>query len=105
MRRLVESESWGPLLAHDQLKASQELRECFVGLREGAITWPPTFKVRRVAGTFYKDQRVPSYCDRILWKSMPCLVDSLQQDEYTSVPAVSTSDHKPVPESAVGRHA
>jgi len=44
----------------------------------------------------YKDQRIPSYCDRILWKSMPTLKGHVEQTALRVVPEVSTSDHKPV---------
>ena len=80
----------------DQLHDSRHRGEAFAGFSEGAIKWAPTFKVKRVRGTEYKDQRVPSYCDRILWKSMPALEGSLELTDYASVPLVSTSDHKPV---------
>ena len=80
----------------DQLKHAQAAGCAFAGFVEGAIEWAPTFKVKRTAETAYKAQRVPSYCDRVLWKSMPALRDTIVQTEYTSVPAVSTSDHKPV---------
>ena len=44
----------------------------------------------------YNPQRIPSYCDRVLWKSMPAWAHRLQQTSLLSVPEVSTSDHKPV---------
>jgi len=60
------------------------------------MTFSPTFKVNRVAGNEYKDQRIPSYCDRVLWKSMPSLAFCVKQVSLRSLPEVSTSDHKPV---------
>ncbi len=49
-----------------------------------------------LAGLRYKQNRVPSYCDRILWRSMPARVGAVTQTCLRSVPAMSTSDHKPV---------
>lgn len=41
-------------------------------------------------------QRVPSYCDRIVWHSLPALRDRVTCLEYNAVPDIETSDHKPV---------
>ena len=96
VRELVTATNWERLLAMDQLKESQSKGEAFAGFAEGQIAWAPTFKVRREAGTTYKDQRVPSYCDRILWKSMPTRRKHIRQVSLRAVPSVSTSDHKPI---------
>jgi len=66
------------------------------GFTEGTYDFAPTFKVKRDPGMHHKDQRIPSYCDRVLWRSMPPLKANVQQTMLTSVPGVSTSDHKPV---------
>jgi hypothetical protein len=71
------------------------------GFQEGPYNFAPTFKVKRFrefaegeSGTVHRDYRIPSYCDRILWKSrLPRTIAQLFQ---TSVPEVTTSDHKPV---------
>jgi len=39
---------------------------------------------------------VPSYTDRVLWKSLPGFKGNVTLDDYTSCPAFATSDHKPV---------
>jgi hypothetical protein len=44
----------------------------------------------------YKTQRLPSYCDRVLWKSMPPLASHVQLQTLSHLPNVTTSDHKPV---------
>ena len=85
-----------PLMAADQLRASRATGEAFVGFEEGEYDFLPTFKVKRVPGYEHKDQRIPSYCDRVLWKSMLPQQKRVVQKLLTSVPAVSTSDHKPV---------
>ena len=38
--------------------------------------------------------RVPSWCDRILWKSLPNCV--AEQQEYSSCETILTSDHHPI---------
>ena len=48
---------------------------------------------RRLA---YARKRVPSYCDRILWRSRAGLEGHLRQQWTTPVYAVTSSDHKPL---------
>lgn len=55
----------------DQLRHSQRAGDVLARFSEGQYSFPPTFKVLRQRGAHYKQQRIPSYCDRILWRSMP----------------------------------
>lgn len=41
-------------------------------------------------------QRVPSYCDRVLHKSLPGRRANLTLERFTCVESISSSDHKPV---------
>eukprot|EP01147_Barroeca_monosierra_P004363 gene4363-6651_t len=66
------------------------------GFREGVLCFPPTFKMLREPGVHYRDQRIPAYCDRILWRTMPGLEDGIVQDSLEPVIDVGTSDHKPI---------
>ncbi|KAJ8613409.1 hypothetical protein CTAYLR_002266 [Chrysophaeum taylorii] len=67
-------------------------------------TFAPTFKVLRgQSRCLYNKKRVPSWCDRVLFKARDATplrsVDSVQRHElvsFDSVPAVISSDHKPV---------
>ena len=63
--------------------------------KEGEITFPPTYKYD--VGTHIFDssrkKRVPSWTDRILFMDDS---NKVKQLEYSSVPGVSMSDHKPV---------
>ena len=93
---LVEAAEWEALLGADQLRAAAAAGDAFVGFDEGRIAFAPTFKVLRQPGVAYLHQRTPSYCDRILWKSMPSCRGRLVQESLRPVPEVSTSDHKPL---------
>ena len=42
----------------------------------------------------YQDERVPAFCDRVLWRSVVGLGGAVSL--VWSAPAVSSSDHKPV---------
>ena len=71
----------------------------FSGFGEGEIKFPPTFKFD--AGTDRYDtsskKRVPSWTDRILFKTLPGVKkESLLQREYGCIPAMKASDHRPV---------
>lgn len=93
---LAKGKRYAELLRHDQLRLCQAEGTAFLGFREGAPVFPPTFKVERQAGVQFQHKRTPSYCDRVLWKSMPAREAGLVQTYLGSLPAVSTSDHKPV---------
>jgi len=82
------------LLANDQLNVERESGNVFRGFIEGQITFLPTYKFDHRTNTYdsSKKRRIPSYTDRILWKASPAVALLT----YDSVPAISTSDHKPV---------
>jgi len=94
--RLVKQNALGELLANDELRRSILNRDVLATFREGKINFGPTFKVKRVSGMEYHETRIPSYCDRVLWCSLPRSRKYLKQLQYESFPSVSTSDHKPV---------
>ena len=52
-------------------------------------------QVERQPGMRYKKQRLPAWCDRILWKSRQGLEPAVNH-VYSSAEGVATSDHKPV---------
>eukprot|EP00775_Hariotina_reticulata_P010857 gene10857-11011_t len=85
-----------PLQELDQLKREQAAGSVFVGFFEGAIDFPPTFKVAKGDSAFnYDPKRSPAWCDRVLLKSvLPHKGGSY--DDYFTAPQVCSSDHKPV---------
>jgi len=91
---LVQQKNWERLLFKDQLKDQQTKGKALSGFSEADISFPPTFKVKKTVDPQYSTQRVPSYCDRVLWKAYPCL--HLRCLKYQSIPEIITSDHKPV---------
>ena len=92
---MIERRDWSQLLAADQLRDAQRRGNAFVGFAEGDMGFAPTFKVTRCPGVVYTQQRIPSYCDRVLWKSMPPCKMRLRLQSLRSIEEVSTSDHKP----------
>lgn len=94
---LIANRRYSDLAQLDELVHEMELGNVFAGFVEGRITFPPTFKVQRgKAYSSYQSLRVPSYCDRILWHSLPLHRNHIKLMEYNSVPMIETSDHKPI---------
>lgn len=74
--------------------------ECFSQFKEKEITFPPTYKFDLNTHTYDTStkKRVPSWCDRILYKSGKS-VESFTECEqlaYHHIPEYDQSDHKPV---------
>lgn len=94
---LITNNKYEQLAKLDELVHEMALKRVFAGFVEGAITFPPTFKVVRGRPyATYQALRVPSYCDRILWHSLPLHRNHVKLREYNSVASIDTSDHKPV---------
>jgi hypothetical protein len=81
------------LMKHDQLRQMMQEGTLFTHLVEGAIHFPPTYKLD--AGTLTYDtgskQRVPSWTDRILYARK-----GMKQTSYNCSRDVLISDHLPV---------
>jgi len=95
-REAVIREDISTILEFDQLNFLRNEGLIFNGYKEDTITFLPTYKYD--PGTNHYDtsskQRVPSYTDRILYKSHKST--PLTPLHYSSVNGVLTSDHKPV---------
>ncbi|KAG8580621.1 hypothetical protein GDO81_007364 [Engystomops pustulosus] len=91
------------LLAYDQLNMERKESQVFLHFNEEEITFPPTYRFER--GTreryCYTKQKttgikynLPSWCDRVLWKSYPQMHIVCQS--YGCTEDITTSDHSPV---------
>lgn len=93
----LKREDFATLQRFDELRGEMLHHRVFSNFSEGEITFLPTFKVvRGLPGNEYQRLRIPSYCDRILWHSLPMHAELLRLVEYSSLPSYCTSDHKPV---------
>uniref|UniRef100_U3ILG9 phosphatidylinositol-3,4,5-trisphosphate 5-phosphatase n=1 Tax=Anas platyrhynchos platyrhynchos TaxID=8840 RepID=U3ILG9_ANAPP len=99
----VTKKEFGVLLAVDQLTLEREKNKVFLQFREGDISFPPTYRYERGSRDSYIWQKfkttgvrinVPSWCDRILWKSHP--ETHLVCNSYGCTDDIVTSDHSPV---------
>eukprot|EP00729_Bicosta_minor_P030967 gene30967-30831_t len=80
----------------DELGALIEEKKVFVGWDTAAPTFKPTFKVKRAEDLVYIKKRIPSWCDRVLTKSLPGFQTLLKQTLYVQLSCAATSDHKPI---------
>ncbi|XP_020247575.1 type II inositol polyphosphate 5-phosphatase 15-like isoform X1 [Asparagus officinalis] len=109
-RDMVSQRCFDWLREKDQLRAEMEAGRVFQGMREGVITFPPTYKfARHVPGLGGYDcgekKRIPAWCDRVLYRdsrsismaecSLECPVVSCIT-QYEACMDATDSDHKPV---------
>ncbi|CDF39945.1 unnamed protein product [Chondrus crispus] len=92
---LIEKEDWESLHQADQLRKEMEAGRAFQGFHEGATDFRPTYRYLRGSREYSAVKlRVPSYCDRILYRSLGGCRLKLQ--EYRPADEIQTSDHSPV---------
>lgn len=106
----INQEKWSDLLALDELNreiAAGRILNQFTALQPA---FPPTFKRSRDKilpdsvtelslenlDQFYNEKRIPSFTDRILYKSLPTFSNSLKYLFFDSCERATSSDHKPV---------
>ncbi|XP_055487504.1 LOW QUALITY PROTEIN: phosphatidylinositol 3,4,5-trisphosphate 5-phosphatase 2A [Leucoraja erinacea] len=92
-----------PLQKVDQLNLEREKNKIFLRFFEEEITFPPTYRYERGSRDVYVCHKqkptgmrtnVPSWCDRILWKSYP--ETHIICNSYGCTDDIVTSDHSPV---------
>ncbi|XP_043914454.1 phosphatidylinositol polyphosphate 5-phosphatase type IV isoform X2 [Protopterus annectens] len=84
------------LLQFDQLSREIQEGSVFKGFREASIQFPPTYKFD-VGCDIYdsgRKQRIPSFTDRILYKSRE--KDDIHVVNYDCCSTIKASDHRPV---------
>uniref|UniRef100_A0A671RAV2 phosphatidylinositol-3,4,5-trisphosphate 5-phosphatase n=1 Tax=Sinocyclocheilus anshuiensis TaxID=1608454 RepID=A0A671RAV2_9TELE len=99
----INRKEFEPLLKVDQLNLEREKNKVFLRFTEEEITYPPTYRYERGSRDTYVWQKqkatgmrtnVPSWCDRILWKSYP--ETHIMCNSYGCTDDIVTSDHSPV---------
>jgi phosphatidylinositol-3,4,5-trisphosphate 5-phosphatase 2 len=78
-------------------------QKVFFGFEEGEITFAPTYRYKRGTRDTYAYEKqkssgikinVPSWCDRVLWRTFPNTY--IRQTSYGCTTDIVTSDHSPV---------
>ncbi|KAM9740996.1 inositol polyphosphate phosphatase-like 1b isoform 2-T2 [Menidia menidia] len=99
----VSKREFEELMCADQLTRERHKRKAFLSFKEEKITFPPTYRYERGSRDCYLWQKyktsgvrvnVPSWCDRILWKSYP--ETHITCSAYGCTDDIFTSDHSPV---------
>ncbi|KAM3935539.1 phosphatidylinositol 3,4,5-trisphosphate 5-phosphatase 2 [Leptodactylus fuscus] len=99
----ISRKEFDPLLKVDQLNLEKEKNKIFLRFSEEEITFPPTYRYERGSRDTYVWHKhkptgvrtnVPSWCDRILWKSYP--ETHIICNSYGCTDDIMTSDHSPV---------
>ncbi|XP_010345510.1 phosphatidylinositol 3,4,5-trisphosphate 5-phosphatase 1 isoform X1 [Saimiri boliviensis] len=99
----IKQQQYADLLCHDQLLTERKEQKVFLHFEEEEITFAPTYRFERCTRDKYAYTKqkatgmkynLPSWCDRVLWKSYP-LVHVVCQS-YGSTTDIMTSDHSPV---------
>eukprot|EP01062_Namystynia_karyoxenos_P077343 TRINITY_DN7763_c0_g1_i1.p1 TRINITY_DN7763_c0_g1~~TRINITY_DN7763_c0_g1_i1.p1 ORF type:complete len:775 (+),score=393.07 TRINITY_DN7763_c0_g1_i1:103-2325(+) len=99
---LIASKQYLKIYAQDQLQNQQLEEGLFFGFKEAPVTFAPTYRFKRGTAEYMRDRgRSPSYCDRVLYKSMRNTV--LKCTGYGTTDRVTTSEHMPVYASFVCR--
>ncbi|XP_076435089.1 phosphatidylinositol 4,5-bisphosphate 5-phosphatase A-like [Babylonia areolata] len=102
VERAISSGGLRKLLENDQLNRCREEKLIFEDFEEMEIKFPPTYKFDPGTDTYdtSSKQRIPAWCDRVLWHYENTDYDGFQLRvdpiEYTSHPKYRLSDHKPV---------
>lgn len=100
VKELIVKQDFNKLLEYDQLK--QILKKngtSFNNFKEMQIKFPPTYKFDLNTNNYDTSakKRIPSYCDRILYKIFEdSPINECQPIEYNHLPEFVQSDHKPV---------
>ncbi|XP_038145450.1 inositol polyphosphate phosphatase-like 1b [Cyprinodon tularosa] len=99
----VSKREFEELMFADQLTRERQKRKAFFNFKEEKIAFPPTYRYERGSRDCYLWQKyktsgvrvnVPSWCDRILWKSYP--ETHIICTAYGCTDDIFTSDHSPV---------
>jgi len=91
---LLQSNNHAALVSNDQLSMMMQFDKTFNGLHEGQLTFRPTYKFDKGTDVYdtSQKQRIPSWTDRILYKSH----GKVELLSYFSANEIRNSDHKPV---------
>nr|XP_024002996.1 phosphatidylinositol 3,4,5-trisphosphate 5-phosphatase 2B-like [Salvelinus alpinus] len=99
----VSKREFDELMCADQLTQERHKRKAFLNFKEEKIVFPPTYRYERGSRDSYLWQKyktsgvrvnVPSWCDRILWKSYS--ETHITCNSYGCTDDIFTSDHSPV---------
>ena len=93
--QMIQRKEYEQLMEFDQLYLSRLKDGGLVDINEAQIKFPPTYKYISGSNNYVNDNenlRTPSWTDRILF----CHKNSIRNLNYSSIPSIMYSDHRPV---------
>ena len=99
--KCIEQDLIEKLLKNDQLLKEKQESNVFKGYTEAEIKFPPTYKFDKNTNNYdtSKKNRIPAYCDRILFKLS--VENKFEIQKYICKSDELISDHRPVLASLV----
>jgi len=98
---IVDKRDWSALHPHDQLIKERAKGNAFTAFHDCEPNFRPTYKLKKIPADQislrernYNTNRIPAWCDRILYSSFPGY--SLRCCEFECCEQIVTSDHNPV---------
>ena len=90
------SHNYEDVTEHDELRVALKHNEAFCGFTEGRITFEPTYKYDVNTDNYETSDkcRIPSYCDRILYRSRH--KGAIACSYYDLIKDIKLSDHRAV---------
>lgn len=95
-RNMLNTKQWSAISACDELVTAMKKNDAFSAFTTPFCKFHPTYKVTRAAGIKYDYTNMPSYTDRILWRSNQEGKRKVEAIVYEPIPQFSCSDHKPM---------
>lgn len=117
--KCIDNNDLATLYQFDELRCVLQTNSALYGFVDSAVTYMPTYKyltankLKKQAGlsalqhdndadgdvkpprsSQYTTKRAPAYTDRILYRTRSCV--QMEQVECGDIPAVTTSDHRPI---------
>lgn len=92
----IARSDWTALSAADQLRREMAAGRVFQGFTEAPTHFLPSYKFNSGTDTYDSSpkQRLPAFCDRVLWRARS--PGAVSAPFYESFMPLRTSDHKPV---------
>jgi hypothetical protein len=95
-RNFLKTKQWSSISESDELVNAMRNNDAFSAFKTSLCKFHPTYKVERAAGLKYDYATMPSYADRILFRSNQDGSRKIEAIVYEPVYQFSTSLHKPL---------
>lgn len=93
---LIKSKKYQEILGYDQFLGQRSSEGIMAGFQEPPITFAPTYRLEVGRAEKYMKEKgnAPSYCDRVVTRSMANTW--VKCTSYRSAPSITVSEHQPV---------